>query len=330
MFKAWIRVLWVKFYNSTSGQYLNIGKTIDDKEKPRITISGAKYLSAIKDNFTIKIYNLSYKEIIQIMNNELYGVQIYAGYLNDGKGLSNEGKKIFDGGIINIVNSKRDYKDNVCTFVCASKLMANANKYRLNFTLQSSINMYAAINWVCKKSKISNTNISKEFKYKFFKNVSDASSSSGNYLDLLSSGNSSYFINTDSSEGDSVSIFDISRGDRRKYTIDIKKGMIIGDAPEVTSNGVIWSSLPIINYMCGDTCVLDNSIIDVSSGQDSYSGSISNSPNALYLDTQGLYNIFTLQYTLDNYAIGNFEIKITAKAKSLFTNLTNSGSVTNG
>lgn len=312
--RTWIRELYIRLYNSTTGEVLWFGKETDDSKKPRISVKGTKQLSALKDNFMVDIYNLTYKQIITIMTKELYGIQIYAGY----RSMSLEAKKIFDGGIVNITNTKRDYKDNICHLACASKLVASGNRFRLNFTLQSGLNMYSAIQWICSKSGLSNPEISDEFKYKFFNNVKEVNSTASSFLDKLSSNSSSWLLNTDSSEGSSLNIFDISSKDRRLIEIDPAKCMIIGDAPEISSNGVVWTSLPVFNYMAGDTCILNNGYINT--GVSSYNENLS-TPLSLYMDTNGKYIIWSLSYSLDNYGEGNFAITITTKAKSLFSNV---------
>lgn len=313
--KTWIRELYIRLYNSETGEVLWFGKETDDSKKPRISVKGTKQLSALKDNFIVDIYNLTYKEIITIMTRELYGIQIYAGY----RSMSLEAKKIFDGGIVNITNSKRDYKDNICHLACASKLVAKGNRFRLNFTLQSGMNMYSAIQWVCSKSGLANPEVSEEFKRKFFNNVRQANSTASSFLEQLSSNNSSWLLSSDSSEGSSINIFDVSNKDRRLIEIDPSKGMLIGDAPEISSNGVSWTSLPVFNYMPGDTCILNNGYINT--GVSSYNENLS-TPLSLYMDTNGKYIIWTLSYSLDNYGEGTFQIGINAKAKSLYSNVT--------
>ena len=52
MVKLWTRLLYLEFINDDTGQTLTIGKTIDDSNKPKIEITGSKYISSLKDNFT--------------------------------------------------------------------------------------------------------------------------------------------------------------------------------------------------------------------------------------------------------------------------------------
>lgn len=320
MIRTWIRVLYVRFYNEANTMSLTIGKSVDDSQKPMISVSGNKYLSPVKDNFTVKIYNLTYKQLIDIMEKKLFRIQIFCGYLDNQPFDSFDGKKIFDGGVINIVNDKKDWKDNVATFVCASRFVAKAQEWRCNVSFQSGINLYSAIKYIGKRAGMTNMNIDDSFKYKFLSEASTAESSPASYLEKISESNNSYFMNTDYSNGSEVNIFDSSRKTNRQIIIDPNKGMIIGDAPELTSNGLTWTSLPVTNYLPGDLAKIDNALINVSSGQDSYSGATS-APNAVYFDNQGLYYIFDLSYNLNNTS-GDFLVKIHCKSKSLFKSLT--------
>lgn len=320
MIRTWIRILYVTFYNENNTYSVTIGKTTDDSKKPAIQVTGNKYLSLIKDNFTIKIYNLSYKNLIDIMERKLFRVRIYAGYLNNQDPRDFEGKKIFDGGVINIVNDKRDWRDNVASFVCASRLVAKAQEWRCNLTFASGINLYSAINYIGTRAGMVNMNISKDFKYRFRSVVSSAESSPASYLDQISNEDNQYFFNSDSSEDSDITATNVGNQALRIIDIEAGKGMIIGDAPELTSNGLTWDSLPVYNYMPGDLCKIDNSLINLASGTDSFSGS-QGTPNATYFSKQGYYYIFDLSYNLSN-TNGQFLVKIHAKSKDLFDNVT--------
>lgn len=320
MIKTWIRILYVTFYNEDNTYSVTIGKTTDDSKKPAIVVTGNKYLSLVKDNFSIKIYNLPYKNLIDIMERKLLRVKIFAGYLNNQNPNSFEGKKIFDGGVINIVNDKQEWRDNVATFVCASRLVAKAQEWRCNLTFASGINLYSAINYIGTRAGMVNMNISDDFKYRFRSAVSSAESTPVNYLDQISNEDNQYFFNSDSSEDSDITAVNVGNRALRIIDIDADKGMIIGAAPELTSNGLTWYSLPVYNYMPGDLCHIDNSLLNVSFGTDSFSGS-QGTPNAVYMSRQGYYYIFDLSYNLSN-TNGQFMVKLHCKSKDLFDNVT--------
>lgn len=329
MIKSWIRVLYIKLASWDSNEWTIIGKTIDDSKKPRITISGNKYLSPISDNFSVKIYNLPYSEIIKIQMMKKYHIQIFCGYLGNQNYNNFEGKKIFDGGLVSITCTKRDYKDNIVTLICANKAVAKAQEWRCNVSFNSGINMYSAIKYMTRQVGLTNINVNNSFKNVYLTQANQAKGSITSYFDeLQSSGGNNYFMTTDGSEGNDISLYSNTRGGMRKIFIDANKGMIINGYPQITSNGLNWTSLPVYNYMCSDLCVLDNSYIDVSSGQDNYNGVVSGTPNSIYLNRQGsddgrygLYYIYDLTYNLDN-TDGSFEIGIHAKSKDLIDNVT--------
>ena len=329
MIRNWLRILYIKVAPWNSNQWSVFGKTMDDSKKPKIEISGNKYLSPIKDNFSVKIYNLPYSEIALIQMQKKFHIQIFAGYLGDQNYESFEGKKIFDGGIINIVNEKRNYKDNVVTFICANQLVARAQEWRCNISFNSGINMYSAIKYISKLAGLTNINISDYYKNKYLTEASSAKGTAASYLDKISSTDNTFFMNGDPSDGGQVNFYSSIRGGMKKIMIDPNKGMMVGNAPELTSNGLNWISLPVYNYSPGDLCCIDNSYINTSSGMDSFSGTLK-TPNTVYLNQEGLYYIFDLAYSLSNIN-GDFAIAIHAKSKDLFDNVTGyTGAASNG
>lgn len=323
--RTWIRILYIRLAQWDSSEWHEYGHTTDDSKKPKIEISGGKYLSCLKDNFTIKIYNLPMPEILKIMMGEWFHVQIFAGYLGTQNRDTAQGKLLFDGGVISISNNLVDYKDNVLSMICGSRFMAKAMQWRCNVNFSSGVNMYNAIKYIAHKAGLTNISVSDSFKSEFYTQIANAKSTAGNFFDTLASGNESFFDNVDSTDGAQISFFDALKYENRQVIeIDISKGMMIGGVPSVTSNGVTWTSLPVYNYKCGDLVHLDNAYINTG-GNESYSSVTSSVPNAFYLDTEGLYYVYELTYNLDN-TTGSFQVNILAKAKSLFKKVYSSGS----
>lgn len=322
--KTWMRILYVTFSKWDSSETMVYGKTFDDSKKPQIEITGTKYLSTIKDNFTIKIYNMSYDEILKIQLEKKFHVCIYAGYIGDQSYNNFVGEKIFDGGLINITSNKSNFKDQITSFVCASRTIAQQQEYRLNVTLCSGMNMYSAINYICDISGIKRVSISDEYRYRFLKEIQSSSNSVTSYVDYLSQTNNDQLVISDSSTGSELS-FSTSNSSQEYTVLNPSAGMVINGQPEITSSGVTWESLPIRNYTCGSLIKIDPSYLNVSSGQDSEDSVISGAPNTYYISSSGLYYISQLDYTLSNTS-GSFQIKITAKAKDLYDTVTgNSG-----
>lgn len=323
MVKIWTRLLYLVFKNDETGEELVIGKTIDDSKKPKIEISGTKYMSSVKDTFSIKIYNMTYVQMYTIQKRQLWHIQIFAGYLNGQNYFSFTAPKIYDAYLLNMVNSKENYKDNVVTFVCASKLVAQAQQFRLQVSYQSGVNLYSMIKYIGEKAGMTNMNVDDSFKSTFATDVASCDSSASSYLEKISSTNNDCFMSTDSTSDSELSVFTLSDESRSRTTImiDPSKGMLI-DTPEITSSGLVFSSLPVLQYLIGDTIKIDNALVNTSSGEDSYSGS-TKVPNAVYLNGDGLYYIWQIDYNLSN-ANGDFVVKLTCKNKEMFENLTSS------
>lgn len=323
MVKIWTRLLYLNFINDETGETITIGKTVDDSKKPKIEITGTKYMSSVKDNFKVDIYNLTYVQMYMISKRQLYHIEIYAGYLNGQSYFDFIAPKIYDGYLLNMVNTKKSYKDNVTTFICASKLVAQSQQFRMNVSFQSGVNLYSMIKYIGEKAGMTNMNIPDSFRDTFEQDVASCDSSASSYLEKIASTDNTTFMSTDSTSDSELSVFDLSEESRSRTTIiiDPTKGMLI-DTPEITSSGLIFTSLPVVQYLVGDTINIDNSLINTSSEQDSYSGS-TKVPNTVYLNAEGLYYVWQVDYTLSN-TNGDFKVQLTCKNKEMFENLTSS------
>lgn len=324
MVKLWTRLLYLEFINDDTDQTLTIGKTIDDSNKPKIEITGSKYISSLKDNFTIKVYNMTYLQIYTIQKRQLFHVKIYAGYLNGQNYFNFEAPNIYDGYVLNILNSKKEYKDSIATFIVTSKAVAKAQQFRLSISYQSGVNLYSMTKYIADKAGLENSVISESLKTTFSEDLASCDTSATTYLDLIANSENSVFVTTDSTSNSDFSLLDLSDESRSRTTIiiDPSKGMLIGDAPEINSSGLTFDSLPVVTYLVGDLINIDNAYVNVASGQDNYS-TTTKTPNAVYLNAQGLYYIWQVDYTLSN-TNGDFKLHLTCKNKELFDNLTSS------
>ena len=324
--KYWLRVLFFQLARWDGNDWTVYGRTFEDNKKPKIVISGSKFLSPVKDNFVVKIYNLPYSEIAKIQLEEKFHIQIFCGYLGNQPYDNFSGIKIFDGGVMNITQNKQNYKDTITTFVCTSKLVAQAQQFRMGISFNSGINMYSMLKYLANSCKLNKVNIDEHYKEVYMTTANCVRGSASSYLESLASSNNDYFFTSDASEESELNCYLKDRGGFKYYTINPYKGMIINGQPKITSNGINFTSLPVFNYMCGDLIKLDNSEVDTSSGQDNYNGSMS-TPNSVYLQKNGLYYIYELSYNLENDG-GSFQIDIVAKSKDLFDNVT--GGASNG
>ena len=79
-FKAWIRDLRVKLTSTSLHKTMIFGaEHLEGKQDFDIEVKGSKYMSFLKDQFTIRIKNLTYGEVLQLVNGKFYAIEI----LND-------------------------------------------------------------------------------------------------------------------------------------------------------------------------------------------------------------------------------------------------------
>lgn len=311
--RAWIRVLRVRFTSTLVKRELVFGTSIDNKKKnflePNIEIEGYKYMSCLKDSCTIKISNLQYSDIVRLIQGQYYNVSIEAGY-RDGNV-----NKIFDGGVLYISNTLGDNKTHTAIILCASKLIAQYSQKRLNLTLNSGINLYSAIKFVCKVAGIPESNVSTEFKRKFLQDVSNVNTTCGSWIEQLCN-NNSFIANSDSIASSTFSIFDAAKNNKlinlESSTVDLTGGY-----PRLTSDGLKLTIMPTMSLMCGDVIKLDNSIIDISVTN----SKAANKNYAAYLDKDGCYLIKEQEFRLENRG-SSFSIELICMARSLLSNLT--------
>lgn len=306
---VWERVLIVKFKSALNKTVMEFGNNLDNRNLI-IEISGHKYLSSLKDEFVIDIFNLTYSEVAKLLLYKYDQVEVFAGYKSSGV------HKIFDGKILYISNERESRETSIVHIICVSKLLGLYNS-KLNLTMNSGINMYAALDFICKRAGIPNSNISEEFKRQFLTSITNVKGSLASYLDTFTTNATTYGVQSDSSNGSIVSIWDLKRSDARLINIKLESGMIIKGYPTLTTDGIRFSSLPVFNYMPGDTLLLDNRLIDMSITNVEQA---TESQLGLYLDANNKYVIYELTYNLTNGG-GAFDVKILSKSKSLLLNV---------
>lgn len=281
-----------------------------------ISVNCYKYMSSLKDTCTIKITNLTYNEITQIIDGKFYDVEIWCGYENTGL------NQIFNGGIYHISNERNDVKTNTVILLCASKLVAEFGQKRLNLTLTSSINLYTAMKYLSKKSGIRNASISEQLKkIKLNEPLAVNKTSFPNWLDEQCTQNENLIVNSDSIESQTFSIFDANRSNLRVWNLSKESLQVTGGFPQLGSEGLSLTVLPTTNYMCGDLIKIDNSLIDISAS----SKSEADKNNALYLNHgdngKGEYMIFSMQYILQTRG-GSFTLSLKCRNRDRIANYT--------
>ena len=274
-----------------------------------ISISGKKYLSMLKDTFTIEIDNVPYTTQVELISGKYFEVEIKAGYRTSGI------HTIYKGYVLYMSNNLGDKKTTTFVILCASKMVALYGQSRMNLGLKSGINMYSALNYIFKKAGISNPKIDESYKKRVLQEAVTVNTTVGSYIDSFINSNN-MLGNTDESFGNSISIWSPFNKDARLIKLNNDNILLTGSYPTLSSDGLRITCIPSITYLPGDTIELDNSIINIYAS--SKSEVYQNAP--MYLDENGRYVIYELDYDLDNRG-RSFVVKMLCKTRGLLSKL---------
>lgn len=311
MYKAWMRDLQIILTSDLMKKQFIFGRQWQqNKDDLAIEVNGTKYLSSMKDNFTIRISNLTYAELIQLIKGQYYGIEIKAGYRSKGA------STIFKGSVIYMSYEKQNVTTNTVIILAGSKLVATYGQSRMNLGLNNGINMYNALKFICKRAGITNSNVDNDFKNRIIRDTASIQGTTASWLDTFCSANN-FIVSSDSSYGNDVSIVNPYKTNNRVIKLDSEKVVLINGYPKLNSDGLSMTLLPTFNFMPMDVIVIDNSIIDISTS----SSSGKDFTKAMFLDEDGKYLITQIEYNLSNRE-SSFNITITAKARSLYSKLT--------
>lgn len=318
---AWGRVLRVVFKSSKRKQVMEFN-TEEESNSLILEVTGTKYLSPLKDEFVIDIYNLTYSEILKLIKGEFNEVDIYAGYQ------SSSVSRIFSGKVFYISNERESRETNIVHVICVNKLMGLYNS-KMNLTLNSGINMYGAIDFIFRQAGVKDSNVSERFKRQFTNDIMNVKGTPSSFLEAFTNASTSYAAQVDASNGATFSLWDLKKSDRRVIEIMSSKGMIINGFPTLTTDGLRFDSLPVFNFMPGDSLLIDNRLIDMTI---STLDEATRSNLSIYLDTsrsdgRGQYILYEINYKLSN-AKGEFKLTLKSKSTQLLSNII--GGNTNG
>lgn len=274
-----------------------------------IRVTGTKKLSSMQDMFTIKIENLTYSEIVQLIDGQYYDVEIKCGYRNLGK---NEVFTIFKGGVTYISNELGDRKTNSVRIFCSNNLVAKFSQSRINLTLNSGINMFSALDFISKRSGMSNFSIDESLKNRIINDTTTINTNFSTFIENFTK-NNNLVINGDSSYNSDYNVW-TPRVNKRTIVLTDSTVILTGGYPTLTSEGVKIMLMPTFNFMPGDIIKIDNSILDI--GITSASEITENV--GYYLDKEGKYVITQIGYNLANRS-DSFEMSIIAKSYAYYS-----------
>ena len=308
--KAWMRVLRVTLTTKSPGQNGKNKQLVIEEDANGVglamSISGNKYMSTLKDNCTVKISNLTYVEIVRIITGQFYNVKIECGYK------SSSVQTIFEGGVMYISNLRESVDTNTVTILCASHLVATYGQRRINLSFNSGINLYSAINFVCKVGGVPNPNISTQFKKQFLQEISNAhNQTAAEWIAGQTNKNGSYISSSDCIGNSFMTMFDASKSNARVIKLNSDTLLLTNGFPRMTADGLVFSVMPTFAFQCGDTIVMDNSLIQISvTSQNEATKNLGG-----LLDENGQYMIYEIHYELENRG-QNFYLEISAKTRS--------------
>ena len=319
--KVWLRQFEITFISNITKQKMVISDYADGKNTISINITGTKCLTILKDEFTIEINNLTYLQILQLIDGQFYDVEIKVGYKNIGL------HSVFKGGIIYISNNLGDRKTNTVIILCGSKFISAYGQSRLNYCLTSGVNMYQAISFLLNKSGIKNFGIDPSFKERILTETVNANSSVASWLDNYITQNQ-LVANVDYTTNNIVNIWDPFGKSRNVVRLNQNNILLTGGYPRLTSQGLELTILPTQKLSPGDIIEIDNSLInipirdrdDLSSALGIYLDNSTNVKDVIAGNTYGQYMIYEIEYNLQNRD-ADFSLKIIAKSRNLIKKL---------
>lgn len=308
--KAWMRILRITLTTKSPGQNGKNKQLVFEENESgvglAISVNGNKFMSTLKDNCTVKISNLTYVEIVQIITGQFYNIKIECGYKSSGV------QTIFEGGVMYISNLRESVDTNTVTILCASHLVATYGQRRINLSFNSGINMYSAINFVCKAGGVPNPNISTQFKKQFLEGIENAyNQTAAEWVNDQTTKNGSYISSSDCIGNSFMTLFDANKSNARVIKLNKDTLLLTNGFPRMTADGLVFSVMPTFAFQCGDTIVMDNSLIQIN--VTSQSEATKNLGGLL--DENGQYMIYEMHYQLENRG-QNFFLEIYAKTRS--------------
>lgn len=301
----WIRNIKVVLSNEKGQSY--IFKSGDPELN--IDIQGTKNLALNKDKGIVTITNLPYTFLVKLINEQFYNIEIFAGY-----GRETEPERYFKGEV-SYISQKIHSNHDVDTYInFASKYIAKFSQTRMNLTLNSGINIYAAVNYICQSAGINPdyVNVSESLRDSYLPYNIDLYDQPGNLIEqIVQYAGNDFSISTDSSSDSSFYIDCTRLGDKRRIYIDRNSVVIAKGNPTISSAGLKATLLPMINLMPGDIIHFPNDMVDASIA----SADVTNTRTTEFFDPYGWYMVRQIDYHFQNRG-ATFELNITAIAET--------------
>lgn len=317
---CWMRQIEIRLTSIKCGATIIYGGK--DSDQLNITVNGHKYISALKDNGSVTISNLTYSEIYKLILGEFYIIEIWAGYK------TTTPQCFFKGYVSYISNKINERKDHECYILFASRMVAQYSQKRMNLCLNSGINLYAAYRYICLKQGINSTNLPENLKNRFVTDVEASYNTSATLIDQIAQNQNDLYIDTDSA-WDGAGVFNVNTlSDKRFFKINPNTINFTKGNPTINKDGLSITLLPTVAFRPGDIIMIPNYFIDASISDPN---AVSSTFNTNYIDygnttkenigsSYGNYMIMELDYVFQNRE-STFEINIRARSLNVIKNI---------
>lgn len=312
---CWMRQVEVRLTSRITNQRIVFGGK--DSSQLNISVKINKYLSALKDNGSVTISNLTYAQIYELIAGEYYDIEIWAGYRTQ-----KQLKCYFKGAVSFISDKIQARRDNTCYILFASQLVAAYSQKRMNLNLNSGINLYAAFNYICLTNGIDASHLPQSLRNQFLREVISNYGTPATLCEQLANNTNSFSVNSDSSLDGAGVINCSDLSDKRQIRISPNTINFSRGNPTLDSDGLKISILPTFCFVPGDIIYIDNSILDISIADPN---SVSSTFKSNFLDPDGGYMIIELSYEFENRGEA-FQIDIKARGLNIIKNITGANS----
>lgn len=307
---CWVRQIEIRLYSRISKSKIVYGG--DRASQLNIVVKGNKYLSALKDNGSVAISNLTYAEISKLILGEFYKIEVWAGY--KGQALM----CFFKGAVSYISDKIQARRDNETYILFASEMVAAYSQRRINLMLNSGINLYAALNYICLTTGISTSQLPESLKQHFLQEVTQNYGTPASLVDQIAQNAGTLSVDVDNSIDGAGVVNCTDLRDKRQIRINPDTINFTKGNPTLDKDGLRITILPTFCFKPGDIILIDNSILDLSISDPN---SVASTFKSNYLDSNGAYMVMELDYVFQNRG-PTFEINIRARALDIIKNVT--------
>lgn len=299
--KAWMRDVMVILYspNDKTKGY-TFGTDFD------ISISGLLKMGAKGDSFTIRIKNLAYSMIVDLITNQYFNVEIRAGYKTNGM------RTIFRGGVLYIWNEIDTDKTSTCTILCGSYLAARFSQSRINLSFTNGINVYNAVKYMLNQIGAKHSAIDSSLREQVFTDIVNINSTASSWLDQILNANSSFVSSTDSANGSIFDLYDVHRTHGKLFKLKSTDIILTRGRPTITTNGTDLQLLPTFQISPGDVVEVENWIFNVGGV-----GDLDTATEGFGFDPYGQYIVYQISYDLQTRG-GSYEMSLNCKSRTSF------------